>query len=87
MGAGSSSNRIAGEAGHGCRCLDMHGIEGLAQAGRLRTQIVRRRGAQVSMRGIIRIPVDRWGRAHLFAVDGDTRITSVKPTPRMVQRR
>jgi len=27
------------------------------------------------------------GRAHLFAVDGDTRITSVKPTPQMVQRR
>jgi 3-methyl-2-oxobutanoate hydroxymethyltransferase len=26
-------------------------------------------------------------RAHLFAVDGDTRITSVKPTPQMVQRR
>jgi hypothetical protein len=27
------------------------------------------------------------GRAHLFAVDWDTRITSVKPTPKMVQRR
>jgi hypothetical protein len=27
------------------------------------------------------------GRAHLFAVDRDTPITSVKPTPQMVQRR
>ena len=32
MSAGSSSNRIAGEAGHAYRCLEMHGIEGLAAA-------------------------------------------------------
>jgi len=32
MSAGSSSHRIAGKAGHACRCLDMHGIEDLAAA-------------------------------------------------------
>ena len=32
MSAGSSSHRIAGKAGHACRCLDMQGIEDLAAA-------------------------------------------------------